>query len=317
MGQHTKFKRAEFVKLRFRLRFSEFIDVDLPTLLCLRRSLRATAQYCFFGGQGVQGQRFKRLFEPELSSDPMAQRQFQKTGPAFVVNVDLDQTGTYQQGDLISFDVIVWGGNLEVVHDFVLVIKALGKTGLRPDAGRFEMFEVYAEDSAAQWQRVWSCGDMISAFVAPVRDGEWWLNSSALECDHLQLQFITPARLIVKKRPMFDPTFKLIFPFILRRVTSMLYSHCCLDLSVDSQALLAAASTIESQNHSLTWKDWRELQRDDSSQPLGGVKGTLELRGSGLIDLIPYIYLGSLMNLGKNAAFGAGQYRIVPSAISS
>lgn len=312
MEQNTRFKRAEFVKLQFNLRFAEFIIVDLSTLLRLRRSLRATAQYCFFGGQGGHTDRFSRLFEPELSSDPVAQRQFQKSGPAFVLNVDLDQLGTYQKGDTVTFDAIIWGGDLGVVHDFVRVIDALGKIGLRPDAGRFEMFEVYAEDSAMQLQQVWSRGDVINDLVAPVRDGEWWLNSCALGCDSVRIEFITPSRLIVKKRPMFDPTFKLIFPFILRRVTSMLYSHCCLDLSVDSQPLLDAAASIKSQRNLLRWNDWRELQRQDCNQPLGGVEGSVDLCGAGLIDLVPFLYLGSLMNLGKNASFGAGQYRVIP-----
>lgn len=316
MGQYSRFKWAEFVKLKFKLRFAEYIVIDLATLLRLRRSLRATAQYCFLSGQGSSSGRFSRLFEPELASDPVAQRQFQKSGPAFVLNVDLDQLGTYQKGDLFTFDAIVWGGDLEVVHDFVHVIDALGKTGLRPDAGRFDMFEVYAEDSAVQLQRVWSHEDINSELIAPVRDGEWWLNSCALECKRVRLEFTTPARLIVRKRPMFNPTFKLIFPFILRRVTSMLYNHCRLDLSVDSQALLDMSALITCQHCSLKWNDWRELQREDCNQPLGGVEGSVELCGSELIDLIPFLYLGSLMNLGKNASFAAGQYRVVPCAVA-
>jgi hypothetical protein len=142
--------------------------------------------------------------------------------------------------------------------------------------------------------------------------GDWWLNSCAVECDHIQLQFLTPSRLIVKQRPMFHPTFKLIFPFILRRVTSMLYAHCCLDLEVDAQALLALAESVETQKNDLEWNDWRELQGGEHNLSLGGVEGSIDLYGPALIDLIPYLYLGSLMNLGKNAAYGVGRYRVAP-----
>lgn len=314
MGGNVEFKRAEFVRLQFRLRFTELIVVDLATLLRLRRSLRAAANYCFMADNRSKCNRFGRLFSPDLSHDPVAQRQFQKSSPAFVFHFDYEQISTYQRGDLMMLNVIVWGGNLEVIKDLMQVIEALGKAGLRHDAGRFEVVEVYAEDSACQPQKNWSFGESFNTLMVPVRDGDWWLNSCALECDHIQLQFLTPSRLIVKQRPMFHPTFKLIFPFILRRVTSMLYAHCCLDLEVDSQALLTMAESVETQKNDLEWNDWRELQGTDHHLLLGGVEGSIDLYGSPLVDLVPYLYLGSLMNLGKNAAYGAGSYRIVPSS---
>lgn len=313
MGRYSIFKRAEFVTLHIKLRFSEYIVVDLPTLLRLRRALRSTAQYCFLSAHGAQGTRFNRLFSPELAADPVAQRQFQKSGPAFVFDININQLGVYQKGDQIKFDMNIWGGDLDVVSDFVRVVQALGQVGLRSDAGRFEMFEVCAKDSSSQLQRVWSCGESLNQIIAPVRDGQWWLNSRVVDQDRLQLQFTTPARLIVKNRPMFNPSFKLLFPFILRRVTSMLYTHCGLDLSVDSYGLLSAVDTIEEHHTTLNWNDWRQLQHDGRNQPLGGVEGEVELRGTGLIDLCPYLYLGSLMNVGKNASFGAGNYRVSPA----
>lgn len=315
VGGDAKFRQAEFFRLQFRLRFNEFVVVDLATLLRMRRSLRAAAKYCFFGDNSSQCNRFGRLFSPELSHDPVAQRQFQKSGPAFVFLFDCSEVATYQRDDLMTLNVIVWGGNLEVVKDLMQVIEALGRAGLRHDAGRFEVVEVYAEDSAFQMQKIWSSKETLKALLVPVRDGAWWLNSCAAERDRLQLQFLTPARLIVKKRPMFHPTFKLIFPFILRRVTSMLYAHCGLDLEVDSQALLAMAAAVEVQGNDLKWNDWRMLQGDDHTILLGGVEGSIDLYGAELIDLIPYLYLGSLMNLGKNAAYGAGGYRVVPVVI--
>lgn len=307
----ARFKQAEFVKLQFMLRFNEVITVDLATLLRLRRSLRAAANYCFMGHRQNNENRFGRLFSPDLSHDPVARRQFQKSSPAFVLQFDDEQLGIYQRGDLMPLNVIIWGGNLDSVNDFAHVVTVLGKTGLRHDAGRFEIVEISAEDSACRLQKIWSHEEPFNAFVAPVRDGDWWLNSCALECDHVQLQFLTPARLIVKQRPVFQPTFKVIFPFILRRVTSMLYSHCCCDLEVDTQALFGAAESVETQENKLKWNDWRELKGIDSHHPLGGIEGTIDLYGPSLIDLIPYLYLGSLMNLGKNAAYGAGRYRIV------
>ncbi|MEA3464991.1 MAG: CRISPR system precrRNA processing endoribonuclease RAMP protein Cas6 [Thermodesulfobacteriota bacterium] len=310
----TNLKRAEFIKLEFELRFDESIDVDLATLLRLRRSLRSAAQYALPQSDSVvaeQQSSFGRLFSPALPDDPVALRQFQKGSPAFVLHHDLSQLRLFKRGEYFTLTVFIWGGDHCLLYDFALVIQALGKTGLRHDAGRFELTAIFGEDSSQHRDLLWTHGEALDVVTAPVRDAQWWLDSCAVDCAGVQLQFITPARLIVKQRPLFKPTFAALFPFILRRVTAMLYTHSHLDLDVDIQGLLVLSRQIEEGDNRLQWNDWRELNSDAGNQPIGGVCGTIELGGSALIDLLPYLYLGSLMNLGKNAAYGAGCYRVL------
>lgn len=316
MALIDKLKRAEFYKLQFDIRFDESIDVDLATLLRLRRSLRSAAQYVLPPISGVtltEQSRFGRLFSPALADDPVARRQFQKGSPAFVFQHDLSQVRLFNRGECFTFTVLIWGGDPHMLHDFALVVQAFGKTGLRHDAGRFELTAIWGEDSSQHRDLLWTDGEPLDAVMAPVCDAHWWLNSYAVDSDAIQLQFITPARLMVKQRPLFNPTFESLFPFILRRVTAMLYTHCCLDLDVDTRGLLIMASQVDVCENTFHWRDWRELSGAAGQQPLGGVCGTIVLRGSVLFDLLPYLYLGSLMNMGKNAAYGAGCYRILQS----
>jgi hypothetical protein len=46
---------------------------------------------------------------------------------------------------------------------------------------------------------------------------------------------------------------------------------------------------------------------------LGGICGQLRLKGQLPDDLIDLLRLGSLMNIGKGAAYGAGSYRFIPA----
>ncbi len=307
-----KLKQAEFVKIECDLRFSESIVVDLPTLLRLRRGIRAAAQYVLPPNKSsaAMPNRFARLLEPSPTSDPVARRQHQKIGPALVLQHSANCLGSFQRGDVITLTAIIWGGDIEILHDFVLVLQALGQVGLRYDAGRFEVVAVRGEDSAQHWQQLWSYGAPVKDFMVPLRDGAWWLESYMSDSADIRIEFTAPARLMVRGKPLFKANFNQLFPFVLRRVTSMLYGHCHLDLQLDVHELFEIAGQIEIVANNLHWCDWRELHSAERQQPLGGLSGEIVMRGNNLIDLLPYIYLGSLMNLGKNAAYGAGCYTV-------
>ena len=109
---------------------------------------------------------------------------------------------------------------------------------------------------------------------------------------------------------MFRPSFAAIFPFILRRVTSMTHAYCGIELVDDPSFLLEAAGHLLEKNSALQWKDWRSLQGTEKIQDLGGVVGSVVLKGEELESLLWVLRLGSLLNLGKGSAFGCGHFTL-------
>lgn len=317
MESFRQFQPAEFFKVQFELQFSEAVVVDLATVLRLRRPLRSAGQYALVAGTSSPGggfglpNRFGALFSPPPALDPVARRQFQKGSAAFVLQHDLDQLRPFQRGETFQLAVVLWGGNTQRLCDLAQVIQALGQSGLRADGGRFTLTAIHGEDSSGYRQRLWRSGEPLSGLMAAVRDADWWLKSFGVDSETVQLRFKTPARLMVNQRPLFHGDFKTIFPFILRRVSSMLYTHCHLDPGVDSSALLEYSRRVEESQNVLRWQDWRALDADHGQQPLGGLCGSLDLCGSALVELLPWLCLGSLMNIGKNASYGAGCYELV------
>lgn len=75
------------------------------------------------------------------------------------------------------------------------------------------------------------------------------------------------------------------------------------------RALTDAAAMVE-MTHTLVW---HELARHSSRQqqriPLGGLIGSVQLRGE-LAPFAPYLHLGQWLHIGKETAFGLGQYRV-------
>ncbi|WP_321531012.1 CRISPR system precrRNA processing endoribonuclease RAMP protein Cas6 [uncultured Desulfuromonas sp.] len=307
-------ERAEFVKLRYRVRLLEPLDVDLATLLRLRRNLRAAGSYVFYHADGRTNagvHPFSQLFSPPIADDPVARQRYQQSAAAFVLQPDPACCRHYQRDELLTFPVVLWGGRQEQIVQLAQVFQALGKNGLRHDAGRFELLEIAGQDSSGRYANLWRAGEDLAQVQSPLRDADWWLSTLPVAVNDLTLKFITPARLMQRNRPLFRADFSDLFPFILRRVTSMLYAHCHLELVDDPARMIELAQQVVVLENHLEWQDWRQLGPDPQmQQPLGGLMGTLRLQGATLVDLLPVLELGTLMNLGKNAAYGAGCYHL-------
>lgn len=297
---------SEFSLLYFELEFQEAYRVTLEALLRLRRDLRTAACLCL-GGAGDE--RFAALFEPPLPADPAALRRYQKPGPPFVILLEPDCQRDYETGDRLELSVVFWGRGIQLIADFAGVVQALGRTGLHRGEGRFELTAVSAQDPAGNRRSLWREGEEFGRLAPPVNEVGWWLER-ARDLDPLLLEFVTPARLLSAGRPLFRVSFRQLFPFILRRVTAMHYFHCGIELVDDPEPLLSAADRVEELENRLVWQDWRTLEGPEQAQELGGVVGSVRLAGETLAEILWVVRLGTLMNLGKGASFGAGRYRL-------
>ena len=304
--------KAEFSRLHFECLMLEDSDVDMVTMIRLRRRLRAAGVHVL--GSGSRG--FKRLFEPPLSADPIAVKRHQKVAPAFVFHPQETEYRRYGAGECLRISVLVFGDVIARCRDLIQVFAALGQAGLRLDAGRFKLERVLAVDDGGSELCIWREDKSIPVYAPPVLDLKWWLESRLRVREsadgNMLLSFNTPARLLKGKRPIFSPDFTQLFPFMLRRITSMIYTHCDIELDVDVAALQRDISAVKCLQNSLYWRDWRCLRdAEQGMQPLGGVCGNIVVRDPGGYSPIAcLLQLGSLMNLGKNAAYGSGSFSL-------
>jgi hypothetical protein len=207
-------------------------------------------------------------------------------------------------GEQVEVPVILLGRGAYLLRELCRVWQALGARGLHRGEGRFELVAVEAEDLAGNRAPIWG-GERSAPLPLVLTRADWWLDGPP-QAAEVSLSFSTPARLLSNGRPLFRPTFETLFPFVLRRVTSMVHAHCDVELIADPAPLLAAARQVVVVDNGLRWRDWRSLEGEESRQDLGGVMGRLVVSGEGLPEILWVLQFGSLLNLGKGAAFGAG-----------
>lgn len=296
---------VDVVKLRFALDFLSPCSIQPADFLGLGRTLRLTGRQLFDARDVTLLQQWEMLFQPALSDDPAARRKFQKPAPAFVLTMPIAEQADVDVGDRLSLEVLFLGTGITSIHHFLRSLIHLGQLGLVAGEGQYDVTEVEALQPEGQFEPVWQQSEALVALTSPVLSLLWLVQRESL-AEQLTLHFTTPTRLLRAGRPFRQPRFDQLFPFMLRRVTSMLHAHCGLDVCDDPTRLITLARELEPVAAGLAWKDWRCIA---SAQDLsvGGFVGDLVIRGPQIEELFWVLALVSLLGVGKGASYGAGR----------
>jgi len=302
---------ALLTRLVFRLEFEEDFELGLPALLQLRRELRQSAEDLRSSADGNTARQLRRLLNPEAFSDPVAIRRYRQPAPAFVLHPPETLPASLMAGDEVGLPVTFWGSGRELASAFGVLLEALGPKGLFCGHGKFILRGVEALDVLGATTTIWQPGRPAKEWELPYTDVAWWLENLPLG-ESLQVDFITPARLLSGNRPLFRPKADQVFGSMLRRISGMLYAWCALEVVEDAASFFSRFNSLEILSWDLQWQDWRTLQAGAASQDLGGLVGRVVLGGPELASIGWVVRLAGLMNVGKGAAYGAGSLRVAP-----
>lgn len=129
----------------------------------------------------------------------------------------------------------------------------------------------------------------------------------------VQLHFDTPCRLQQDGRPLrpTELTPRKLVADLLRRCSLMLDLHLGVKPTpFDARALVAHAQSLRDDRSALLWRDDARYSASQGQEtPLGGVVGCWRLQGD-LAPLLPWLWLGQWLHLGKGATMGLGTYRL-------
>lgn len=302
--------QAEYALLTFQMESREYFDLPSLGLLRLRREFHQSIRALTESGEYDLGRELNLLLDPLLPVDPKLRKQVQRPAPPFVLSPDLGRCGLVEPGDQIELPVLFLGTGILAIEAFAQMLQQVARQGLLNGHGVCELTKIEVEDGNGQRTILWGDGPLVGCLTPVVNDLKWWLDRQPPEWNRLQIDFTSPMRLMHGGKPLFRAGFSELFPFILRRVTSMLAAHCNVETMSDPAALLDAAQQVEESANRLQWRDWRPLTAERGGQDLGGLCGSLELSGSELADLLWVLQLGSLFQIGKGAPYGAGCYQL-------
>ncbi len=314
MGYYAPFpaelQQVEYVKLYFHLEISDYFDLPVLGLLQLRRELLQALKHLSAQDECDCVAELKPLLQPDLPADPVLLRQIQQPAPPLVLSPDISQHGLIEPKQRIILPILFLGSGIDAIDPFIFLLQRLGIQGLYHGSGRFVLEGVEAEDGSGVRSMLWSAGQQPNSLSPPICRLSWWLERQHFPGKSVQIEIITPLRLLHQGKPLFKAEFANLFPFLLRRVTALLAGHADTELSFDPGYMISISRQIELNENHLFWKDWRALKSERGAQNLGGLMGHFSVENDALTELLWILQLGSLFNFGKGSTYGAGQYRL-------
>jgi hypothetical protein len=249
------------------------------------------------------------VFETEIpDNDAWFLKGIKKTPHPYVIHPPLDSKQVYKKGELITFGVTIFGKYIKDFPFFVYAFILAGKIGISVRRSKFkllfvdnitltESIRIYNDDS----------GQLLSKYKA-IDINEF--NSEQKEIRTLTLNFVTPLRIqelgLFKDKNRITP--ELIIRTIERRIF-LVSALFCENKTEDYK--IPINNSIKISNNNLYFYNWERFSnRQNTKMQMGGFKGTLTLTGN-FTDFYPLIKLGSYTNIGKNSAFGLGQYEVI------
>jgi len=301
-------QQVDIVQARFDLGFISPCQVQPADFLGIGRRLRIAARQIFDANDIAADREWQRLFQPALSDDPVAQRKFQKPAPAFVVTMPIIQEQLFADGDRLELEVLFIGTGIPFIHDFLRSLMRLGDLGLVNGEGNFVVTEVYHRHADHSTSLAWCQSESPESLACAVQPLTWVLQRQSVT-SKISIKYLTPTRLMVDGKPLRKPSFFQVFPFMLRRATSMLYAHCGVEVLDDPAQILGLARELDVLDVQLRWQDWRTLSTRQGLA-LGGFVGEMTLAGRALEELYWVLAVASLFGIGKGATYGAGRFEI-------
>ncbi len=139
----------------------------------------------------------------------------------------------------------------------------------------------------------------------------WGLPGVFGEITQVRLELLTPMRLVVNGGLVKRPVFPALLRRLLRRASDLTRTATGVAPELDYRALLEQADQVVLAEDRTRWTDVPSYsRRQGRATPIGGLEGSAIFRGR-LAPFLPWLCLGALTHVGKDATKGNGWYRLV------
>lgn len=262
---------------------------------------------------------YPAIFETPAPAEH-AMQAFSHVPNPYVIEPPAFGTRHIDDGGTLQFGLVLFGravGQLPLIS-FALQRAVEGGLGRERARGVLERIEWQrpADDLAPPhlgvhpFIAVWQSGDAaIAAHDAQVAPPAAATQTAPAR---LTLAIHTPMRLQLQGKPLRPPalTPRKLVADLLRRISLLAEFHADRPALVpDAPALVRHAEALAHQP-ALRWQDWsRYSSRQQQEMTLGGAVGQWTLEGD-LAPLLPWLWLGQWLHVGKNATMGMGGYQL-------
>ncbi len=221
---------------------------------------------------------------------------------SFIIEPISNNKLLFHKGDSLEFNIIFIGVNIGYIPLFIHALEKIAENGLGAQRKSFRLEHI--EDCTTH-KKVYSEGAFNPSNIEVMRCVE---NIGLKSADEIRISFETPFRFKSQGKITDGLNFELFMRNIFRRASALSRLYCNREWELDYKAFLEEARNITVKKADLHWHDWERFSSTHKSKiKLGGIIGDIVFGGD-LTKFLPYIYIGSIVHIGKNCTFGLGKY---------
>jgi hypothetical protein len=258
---------------------------------------------------------YENIFETEGGdNNPEFLIGVKKIPHPFILNPPLTEKRLFKCGEIITVGITLFGYAHNFLPFFVQAYTTMGQEGITSKKHKLKLLNVYNEDASGAKFLVYEAGSakirnnynpiILDNILAQINysskkvslefDTPFLLQNKSVEIDERNIHLITPSLLVAS---------------IERRYKS-LAQYFCRSASEIKELFKPAEDVVVSKLDLKNFTLHRYSNRIKKDQFYEGLIGSIELQGN-LKSILPILYIGEKINIGKKTSFGWGQYKIV------
>lgn len=222
-------------------------------------------------------------------------------------------------GETFSFTLTLFGDGVRYLPFFVLAVPEMGRRGVGPGRGGFELISIEAVNPLTQEvEIVLKAGENV---VYPPSGRVAWQDAGALveeveelaEGASLGIRFLSPTRLIEAKSLARVPDFRVFFGRLLERMDELneQFGGGAKRGQEAVQQLYRLADQVRLVDMDVKWVElWGPSGRTGKRTPMGGFVGRAVYHNKDWGGLLPWLLFGQGVQVGKLAAKGNGVFQV-------
>jgi CRISPR-associated endoribonuclease Cas6 len=248
---------------------------------------------------------YSYVFETPPPSDTKIMRKYTSAPHPFVIEPPPEKKRGFIPGNDINFGLILIGRAIDYLPYFIYTFEELGKIGIGKGKGKFKLKSVGCDGKTIY--------DSESKTIKPSKTASLSFCSigSGKGCSNIELNFLTPTRILYNGSLTLDLQFHILIRQLLRRLSLLSYFHCGGNPSeIDFGGIIERAKEVKVKKSNLRWYDWeRYSARQDTRMKMGGFVGEITFEGD-IKPFMPLIRAGEGLHVGKGTSFGLGKYEV-------
>ncbi|MBD2847068.1 CRISPR system precrRNA processing endoribonuclease RAMP protein Cas6 [Paenibacillus sp. IB182496] len=249
-----------------------------------------------------------RCYVCQIAQDCAYARNFASPGHdagavnAYVLYPHVRDKIEWKKGDQCTFEMTLIGSAVREAGFYVDGLQAMGERGWGAERLRFRLEQISVpERDALIWSggRIWMRNLMPQPLTMPERRARTAL-----------VRFVTPTRILVRRKLSRRIAFEELIHSISRRLTLLSKAYTGQELQWDEDAMLEAARMVQTVEQS-----WRDVDFERYSMTRGGklelpaIEGWARYEGD-LTSFTPLLEAGRRLHAGKNSTIGFGRYEV-------